>query len=166
MAALSFNVHSATTFALISFIYNMNALRGFFMWGFFFSSSFLESWCFLDVDKTDRPNPINTREGQLPPQQRAHSPWFLNTQTQQSEWKARFHFWPSPPWKMEQNQPGEGLGEERRFCNHFLKFHKYTIFPGQKAKHLWPFLSTSASLVLKGWSAKCSMTGLGTESSL
>lgn len=43
MAALSFNVHSATTFALISFIYNMNALRGFFMWGFFFSSSFLES---------------------------------------------------------------------------------------------------------------------------
>lgn len=43
MAALSFNVHSATTLALISFIYNMNALRGFFMWGFFFSSSFFES---------------------------------------------------------------------------------------------------------------------------
>lgn len=43
MAALSLSVHSATTFALISFIYNMNALRGFFMWGFFFSSSFLES---------------------------------------------------------------------------------------------------------------------------
>lgn len=30
MAALSFRVHSATTFALISFIYNMKAFRGFF----------------------------------------------------------------------------------------------------------------------------------------
>lgn len=30
MAALSFRVHSATTLALISFIYNMKAFRGFF----------------------------------------------------------------------------------------------------------------------------------------
>lgn len=38
IAALSFNVHSATTFALISFMYNMKAFRGFLMCGFFFSS--------------------------------------------------------------------------------------------------------------------------------
>jgi len=37
IAALSLSVHSATTFALISFMYNMNAFRGFFMWGFFLS---------------------------------------------------------------------------------------------------------------------------------
>lgn len=37
MAALSFSVHSATTFALISFIYNINAFNGFFIWGFFLS---------------------------------------------------------------------------------------------------------------------------------
>lgn len=61
MAALSFNVHSATTFALISFIYNINALRGFFMCGFFFSSSFLESWCFLkSKDTTDRDLTVRT----------------------------------------------------------------------------------------------------------
>lgn len=61
MAALSFNVHSATTFALISFIYNINALRGFFMCGFFFSSSFLESWCFLkSKDRTDRDLTVRT----------------------------------------------------------------------------------------------------------
>lgn len=40
IAALSFNVHSATTLARISFMYNMNAFKGFFIWGFF-SSSFL-----------------------------------------------------------------------------------------------------------------------------
>lgn len=40
MAALSFRVHSATTLALISFIYSMKAFRGFLMWGFL-SSSFL-----------------------------------------------------------------------------------------------------------------------------
>lgn len=61
MAALSFNVHSATTFALISFIYNINALRGFFMCGFFFSSSFLESWCFLKgKDTTDKNLTVRT----------------------------------------------------------------------------------------------------------
>lgn len=31
IAALSFSVHSATTFALISFMYNMKAFRGFLM---------------------------------------------------------------------------------------------------------------------------------------
>lgn len=40
MAALSFRVHSATTLALISFMYSMKAFRGFLMWGFL-SSSFL-----------------------------------------------------------------------------------------------------------------------------
>lgn len=40
MAALSFRVHSATTLALISFIYSMKAFRGFLIWGFL-SSSFL-----------------------------------------------------------------------------------------------------------------------------
>lgn len=47
MAALSFRVHSATTFALISFIYNMKALRGFFTWGFFSSSFFTVTGDFL-----------------------------------------------------------------------------------------------------------------------
>lgn len=37
MAALSLSVHSATTFALISFMYNMKAFRGFLMCGFFLS---------------------------------------------------------------------------------------------------------------------------------
>ena len=37
IAALSFKVHSATTFALISFMYSMNAFKGFFIWGFFLS---------------------------------------------------------------------------------------------------------------------------------
>lgn len=40
IAALSFKVHSATTFALISFIYSIKAFRGFFMWGFFLSVEF------------------------------------------------------------------------------------------------------------------------------
>lgn len=40
MAALSFRVHSATTLALISFMYSMKAFSGFLMWGFL-SSSFL-----------------------------------------------------------------------------------------------------------------------------
>ena len=40
IAALSFRVHSATTLALISFIYSMKAFRGFLIWGFL-SSSFL-----------------------------------------------------------------------------------------------------------------------------
>lgn len=40
MAALSFRVHSATTLALISFIYSMKAFKGFLICGFL-SSSFL-----------------------------------------------------------------------------------------------------------------------------
>lgn len=51
MAALSFRVHSATTLALISFIYNMKALRGFFTWGFFSSSFFTETGDFLGSHK-------------------------------------------------------------------------------------------------------------------
>lgn len=47
MAALSFRVHSATTLALISFMYNMKALRGFFTWGFFSSSFFTVTGDFL-----------------------------------------------------------------------------------------------------------------------
>lgn len=47
MAALSFRVHSATTLALISFIYNMKAFRGFFTWGFFSSSFFTVTGDFL-----------------------------------------------------------------------------------------------------------------------
>lgn len=48
IAALSFRVHSATTFALISFMYNINAFRGFLMWGLLGSCSFLCScWGFL-----------------------------------------------------------------------------------------------------------------------
>lgn len=48
IAALSFRVHSATTFALISFMYNMKAFRGFLIWGLFGSCSFLCScWGFL-----------------------------------------------------------------------------------------------------------------------
>lgn len=39
MAALSLSVHSATTLALISFMYSMNAFSGFLMWGFFLSAS-------------------------------------------------------------------------------------------------------------------------------
>ncbi len=35
MAADSFSVHSATIFGRISFMYNMNAFRGFLMWLFF-----------------------------------------------------------------------------------------------------------------------------------
>jgi len=50
IAALSFRVHSATTFALISFMYNIKAFRGFLMWGLFGSCSFLCScWGFLKV---------------------------------------------------------------------------------------------------------------------
>lgn len=52
MAALSFSVHSATTLALISFIYNMKALRGFFTWGFFSSSFFTVTGDFLVSHKT------------------------------------------------------------------------------------------------------------------
>ena len=51
MAALSFRVHSATTLALISFIYNMKALRGFFTWGFFSSSFFTVTGDFLGSRK-------------------------------------------------------------------------------------------------------------------
>ena len=51
MAALSFRVHSATTLALISFIYNMKALRGFFTWGFFSSSFFTVTGDFLGSHK-------------------------------------------------------------------------------------------------------------------
>lgn len=47
MAALSFSVHSATTLALISFMYSMKALRGFLMWGFFSSSFFTATGDFL-----------------------------------------------------------------------------------------------------------------------
>lgn len=47
MAALSFRVHSATTLALISFIYNMKAFRGFFTCGFFSSSFFTVTGDFL-----------------------------------------------------------------------------------------------------------------------
>lgn len=47
MAALSFSVHSATTLALISFMYSMKALRGFLMWGFFSSSFFTAAGDFL-----------------------------------------------------------------------------------------------------------------------
>lgn len=48
IAALSFRVHSATTLALISFMYNIKAFRGFLMWGLFGSCSFLCScWGFL-----------------------------------------------------------------------------------------------------------------------
>lgn len=47
MAALSFRVHSATTLALISFMYNMKAFRGFFTWGFFSSSFFTVTGDFL-----------------------------------------------------------------------------------------------------------------------
>lgn len=52
MAALSFRVHSATTLALISFIYNMKALRGFFTWGFFSSSFFTVTGDFLGSHTT------------------------------------------------------------------------------------------------------------------
>lgn len=51
MAALSFRVHSATTLALISFIYNMKAFRGFFTWGFFSSSFFTVTGDFLGSHK-------------------------------------------------------------------------------------------------------------------
>ncbi len=37
IAADSFNVHSATTLARISFIYNINAFNGFLICGFFLS---------------------------------------------------------------------------------------------------------------------------------
>jgi hypothetical protein len=37
IAALSFSVHSATTLARISFMYNMKAFSGFLMCGFFLS---------------------------------------------------------------------------------------------------------------------------------
>ena len=48
MAALSFSVHSAMTFALISFMYSMKAFRGFLMTGFLGSFSLLASpWGFL-----------------------------------------------------------------------------------------------------------------------
>lgn len=47
MAALSFSVHSATTLARISFMYSMNALSGFLMWGFFSSSFFTVTGDFL-----------------------------------------------------------------------------------------------------------------------
>lgn len=50
IAALSFRVHSATTFALISFMYNIKAFRGFLMWGLFGSCSFLCScWGFTCI---------------------------------------------------------------------------------------------------------------------
>lgn len=48
MAALSFSVHSATTLALISFMYSMKALSGFLMWGFFSSSFFTATGDFLE----------------------------------------------------------------------------------------------------------------------
>lgn len=51
MAALSFNVHSAMTFALISFMYNMKAFRGFLMTGFLGSFCCLTSCGFLVGDK-------------------------------------------------------------------------------------------------------------------
>lgn len=54
MAALSFRVHSATTLARISFIYNMKALRGFFTWGFFSSSFFTVTGDFLGSHKAGR----------------------------------------------------------------------------------------------------------------
>lgn len=66
MAALSFSVHSATTLALISFMYNMKALSGFLMWGFFSSSFFTVTGDFLrragqgvriGVDVTPSPSP-------------------------------------------------------------------------------------------------------------
>lgn len=47
IAALSFNVHSATTFARISFMYNMKAFSGFFICGFFLSTELFPSWLFL-----------------------------------------------------------------------------------------------------------------------
>lgn len=43
MAALSFSVHSAMTFARISFIYNMKAFRGFLIVGFLASFSLFGS---------------------------------------------------------------------------------------------------------------------------
>lgn len=47
IAALSFRVHSATTLARISFMYNINAFRGFLMWGFFLSAALLPSGLFF-----------------------------------------------------------------------------------------------------------------------
>lgn len=43
IAALSFRVHSAMTFARISFIYNMKAFRGFLIVGFLASFSLFGS---------------------------------------------------------------------------------------------------------------------------
>lgn len=51
MAALSFNVHSAITFALISFMYSMKAFRGFLMTGFLGSFSRLVSTCCFLLEK-------------------------------------------------------------------------------------------------------------------
>lgn len=63
MAALSFRVHSATTLARISFMYNMKALRGFFTWGFFSSSFFTVTGDFLGsgcagVSRHPAPHPL------------------------------------------------------------------------------------------------------------
>lgn len=59
IAALSFRVHSATTFALISFMYNIKAFRGFLMWGLLGSCSFLCScWGFLKGGGGEEVSPI------------------------------------------------------------------------------------------------------------
>ena len=49
IAALSFKVHSATTFALISFIYSIKAFKGFFMWGFFLSGEKKKQLAHVDL---------------------------------------------------------------------------------------------------------------------
>lgn len=51
MAALSLSVHSAITLARISFMYSMNALRGFLMVGFLASFSALDSACVFLRDR-------------------------------------------------------------------------------------------------------------------
>ena len=60
MAALSFRVHSATTLALISFMYSMKAFRGFLIWGFL-SSSFLGTGDFLLIRNIEK-KPLTNRE--------------------------------------------------------------------------------------------------------
>lgn len=67
MAALSFSVHSATTLALISFMYSMKALRGFLMWGFFSSSFFTVTGDFLQRGGTAGQDTAWTSSRPVPP---------------------------------------------------------------------------------------------------
>lgn len=83
--------------------------------------------------------PNEQSQGPTSPQQTAHLLVSSAPKPSSSEREARFHFWSSPPWKMEQKQPGEGVGRvgaERDFVITSSSFTN-TQFSQARGENTW-----------------------------